>query len=131
MEGDIAMKDLLFTNEHEWVRIQGEEAQIGVSDYAQGEMGDVVFVELPDVGKEVKPGDILATLESVKAVSDVYAPVAGEVIKVNEELEDNPELINEDAYGKGWIAVIKFEGGQKIEGFMTAEEYESFIKGGE
>lgn len=125
------MKDLFFTNEHEWVRIQGEEAQVGVSDYAQGEMGDVVFVELPDVGKEVKPGDILATLESVKAVSDVYAPVAGEVIKVNDELEDSPELINEDAYGKGWIAVIKLKGGQKIEGFMTAEEYESFIKGGE
>lgn len=131
MKGDVAVENLRFTDEHEWINIQERKAVVGISDYAQNEMGDVVFAELPEVGRQVKKGDILATLESVKAVSDVYAPLNGRVVKVNGDLESAPQYLNEDPYGRGWIAVIEIEEGQDLRGFMTSEEYASFIKGGE
>ena len=124
-------EDMKYTREHEWIRVTKGEAIIGITDYAQNEMGDVVYVEVPEIGKKVKKGDILATLESVKAVSEVYAPISGEVIKVNEDLNSTPELINEDAHGKGWIAVIKWEKEDDFQDLMTAAEYEGFLKDGE
>jgi len=102
--------DLKYTKEHEWVRIEGDIATFGISDHAQEALGDIVFVELPEIGRELTPGDAFAVVESVKAVSDVYAPLAGEVIAVNEMLEEAPEKINTDPYGAGWIVRVKISG---------------------
>lgn len=102
--------DLKYTKEHEWVRIEGDTATLGISDHAQEALGDIVFVELPELGRALTPGDAFAVVESVKAVSDVYAPVGGEVIAVNEMLEGEPEKINTDPYGSGWIVQIKMSG---------------------
>ncbi len=102
--------DLQYTKEHEWVRIDGDVATIGITDHAQEALGDIVFVELPETGREVAAGEAFVVVESVKAVSDVYAPVAGEVIEVNNELESAPEKVNTDPYGAGWIAKIRMSG---------------------
>lgn len=99
--------DLHYTKEHEWVRFEGDTATVGVTDFAQGELGDVVFVQLPDVGRKVKQGDSFGTIEAVKAVSDIYSPVSGEVTAINTVLGDKPDSINQDAYGTGWIVKIK------------------------
>ena len=119
--------DLKYTKDHEWVRIEGDIATFGISDQAQEALGDIVFVELPDVGREVEPGEAYAVVESVKAVSDVYSPVGGEVIEVNEELEGEPELINTDAYGSGWIAKVKIAGDASVE-LMNDDEYTTFLE---
>ncbi|MDX8408723.1 MAG: glycine cleavage system protein GcvH [Mariprofundales bacterium] len=103
-------QDLRYTKEHEWVRIEDDVATCGVSDHAQEALGDVVFVELPELGKQIEAGSPFAVVESVKAVSDIYAPVSGEVIAVNEALESSPEQVNSDCYGQGWIARIRIEG---------------------
>lgn len=124
------MKDkLLFTKEHEWVLVKDDVVRIGISEHAQSELGDVVFVDLPEVGVEVEEGEGFAVVESVKAVADVYAPVSGEVVKVNEELEDSPELVNESPYDQGWIAEIKVEGVAQTGDLMNMQEYEEFLKG--
>ena len=99
--------DLKYTSDHEWVRAEGDRATIGITEYAQKELGDVVYVDLPAVGERIKAKAGMGSIESVKAVSDIYAPVTGEVVAVNEELQFNPELVNRDPYGKGWIAVIE------------------------
>ncbi len=119
--------DLKYTKDHEWVRLEGDIATFGVSDHAQEALGDIVFVELPDVGRELSVGDAFAVVESVKAVSDVYAPLAGEVIEANGELEGAPEQINTDPYGKGWIAKIKVSGTDTSE-LMDAETYATFLE---
>jgi len=118
--------DLKYTKEHEWVRIDGDIATFGISDHAQEALGDIVFVELPEIGRELSPGDAFAVVESVKAVSDVYAPVGGEVIEVNGELEAEPEKINTDPYGAGWIAKVKLSGGS-IE-LLDADAYTTFLE---
>ena len=100
-------KDVRYTKDHEWVRVNGDTAEVGITDYAQGELGDIVFVELPARGKKVKRGESMGTIEAVKAVSDLYAPLTGEVIEVNPELEKNSELVNKDPYGKGWMIRIR------------------------
>jgi len=102
--------DLKYTKEHEWVRIEGEIATIGITDHAQEALGDIVFVELPEIGRQLSPGEAFAVVESVKAVSDVYAPVGGEVVEVNGLLESEPEKVNTDAYGEGWIAKVRMNG---------------------
>jgi len=102
--------DLKYTKEHEWVRLEDDTATLGISDHAQEALGDIVFVELPELGRVVAPGEAFAVVESVKAVSDVYAPVGGEVIEVNEALESEPEKVNTDPYGSGWIAKLKTDG---------------------
>ncbi len=107
-------KNLMYTKDHEWVKFEGKTAVIGITDFAQSQLGDIVFIELPEVGREVTQGEGLAVVESVKAVSDIYSPVNGVVVKVNAAVEDSPELVNEDAYGDGWIAVIE----------MTSEDNE-------
>ena len=116
--------NLKYSKEHEWVDL--ESKKIGITHYAQESLGDVVFVELPEVGAEFEVGDSLGVVESVKAVSDVYSPVSGKVTSVNEALLDNPELINQDPYGEGWIVEMEITGGE--EDLLSAEEYERLIK---
>ncbi len=122
-------KDLLFTETHEWLRVEGDVATLGLTDYAQGELGDIVFVELPEAGRSLAAGDVLTTVESVKSVSELYAPIEGEIAEGNAFLEDDPALINSDPYGKGWIAKLKLASGTDVSQFMTAEQYEAHIKG--
>ena len=122
-------KDRLFTETHEWVSVEGDVATLGLTDYAQGELGDIVFVELPEAGRSLAAGDVLTTVESVKSVSELYAPVEGEIIEGNAALEDDPSIINSDPYGTGWIAKLKVAPGTDVSQFMTAEQYEAHIKG--
>lgn len=120
---------LMFTKEHEWILVKGNVVRVGISDYAQNELGDIVFVELPVVGDEVEEGEGIVVLESVKAVSDVYAPVSGEIVTVNEELEDSPELVNESPMENGWIMEIETDGSTQTGDLMSKQEYEEFLKG--
>ena len=118
-------EELQYTKSHEWVRTEGDTATIGITDHAQDELGDVVFVELPEVGTTFDAGDSFGTVESVKAVSDLYAPVGGEVVEVNETLNDQPEKINEDPYGEGWIVKLSVSGEGDL---LSASDYEQFIE---
>ncbi|HEX4992872.1 MAG TPA: glycine cleavage system protein GcvH [Rubrobacteraceae bacterium] len=119
-------EELQYTRSHEWVRTEDDAATIGITDHAQDELGDVVFVELPEVGATFDAGDSFGTIESVKAVSDLYTPVGGEVVEVNEALNDSPEKVNEDPYGDGWI--IKLRVSDEGSGFLSASEYEQFVE---
>ena len=121
-------EDLKYTREHEWVSIEGSVATIGITDHAQEQLGDVVFVELPSVGDRVEKADAFGVVESTKAVSDVYAPLSGEVTEVNDDLPDNPELINEDPYGDGWMVKITLGDKADLDDLMTADEYRKFIE---
>lgn len=103
-------QDLLYTKEHEWVRMEGDTAVIGITDYAQGELGDVVFVQLPSVGAKFQQGQAIGSIEAVKAVADIYSPLSGEIVEINVALNDKPEITNQDPYGQGWIAKIKPSG---------------------
>lgn len=123
------MSDLKFTDQHEWIDVDGEIATIGISDYAQGQLGDVVYVELPDVGRELNRGDEAAVVESVKAASEVYAPVSGEVIEVNEKLNDEPGTVNADAMDTGWFLKIKVADADELNDLMSEEAYTSFTDG--
>jgi glycine cleavage system H protein len=118
-------EDLLYTKSHEWVRIEGDTTTIGITDHAQDELGDVVFVELPDEGATFDAGESFGTVESVKAVSDLYAPVGGEVVEVNSTLEDAPENINEDPYGEGWIVKLRTADEPDL---LSPEEYEKVVE---
>lgn len=118
---------LRYSKEHEWVMVADGVATIGITDYAQEELGDIVFVELPAVGATIKKGESLGVIESVKAMSDVYAPVSGSVVEVNEHLATNPETVNEDPYDKGWMVRVTLAEAAEAEGLMTAEEYRSFV----
>ena len=122
-------KDRLFTETHEWLSVEGDVATLGLTDYAQGELGDIVFVELPEAGRNLAAGDVLTTVESVKSVSELYAPIDGEIVEGNADLEDDPSFINSDPYGKGWIAKLKLADGTDLSQFMNAEQYEAHIKG--
>ncbi len=119
--------DLRFATSHEWVRLEGDIATVGISDHAQEELTDVVFVELPAVGRAVDVGDPTAVVESVKAASDIYAPVGGEVVEVNPEVEADPSLVNTDPYGKGWIFKLKVNNAADIENLLDAAGYEAHI----
>jgi len=120
--------ELKYSKDHEWVLVEGNKAKIGISDHAQDALGDVVFVELPEEGDEVTANESFGTVESVKAVSDVYSPVSGKVVEVNEALLDSPELINSDPYGEGWMIVVELDDASQLDGLMSAEEYEAFLK---
>lgn len=122
-------KDFYYTKDHEWIQVKGDTGIVGITDFAQNHLGDIVYVELPKVGTKVKFHQTLGVIESVKAVADVYSPVSGEVIEVNEELSNKPELINQDPHGKGWIAKLKIEDESEVQNLMTASEYEKFIEG--
>jgi glycine cleavage system H protein len=120
-------KELKYTKEHEWVRVEGNRAYIGITDFAQSELGDVVFVELPEVGTEIEQNSTFGTVESVKTVSDLYVPVSGKVVEVNTELVDSPELVNEDPYGKGWMIVVEIKDAAELDALLTADQYEASI----
>jgi glycine cleavage system H protein len=117
-----------FTKEHEWIELDGDVATVGITSHAQEQLGDITFVELPDVGRTVSAGDAFAVVESVKAASDVYAPVAGEVMEVNAALDDKPELVNDAAEGEGWFAKIKASDPSVIDGLMDQAAYEAYLK---
>ena len=119
-------EELQYTKSHEWVRTEGDTATIGITDHAQDELGDVVFVELPEEGDTFEAGDSFGTVESVKAVSDLYTPVGGEVVEVNEVLNDSPEKINEDPYGEGWIVKLRTSG--EAAGLLSASDYEKVLE---
>ncbi|MCP4147681.1 MAG: glycine cleavage system protein GcvH [bacterium] len=123
------LKELKFTKEHEWIKVDGNVAAVGVTDYAQKELGDVVFVELPEVGESVEKGDACANIESVKAVSDVYSPLSGEFVGANEILEDTPENINKDPYGEGWIFKMEMSDSGELDEYMDFAAYEEYLKG--
>lgn len=118
-----------YTKEHEWVKLEGNRARVGITDHAQHELGDIVYVELPKVGTKVKQMQEFATVESVKAVSPIYAPLSGEIVEVNKELETKPELINQSPHEQGWIVVIAVSDPTEVENLLTAEQYEQHIGG--
>ncbi|MCA1847476.1 MAG: glycine cleavage system protein GcvH [Actinobacteria bacterium] len=118
-------EELQYTRSHEWVRTEGDTATVGITDYAQDELGDIVFVELPEKGATFDAGDSFGAVESVKAVSDIYAPVGGEVVEVNEALNDSPEKINEDPYGEGWIIKLRVSDEGDL---LSASDYEQFLE---
>ncbi len=120
-------EDLKYTKEHEWIRVEGDTAVVGITDYAQSELGDIVYVEVPNVGETLSQGDTLGTIEAVKTVADIYMPVDGEVLEMNSELENAPELVNQDPYGKGWIAKIKVLKPEQLNDLLTAEQYKQMI----
>ncbi len=122
------MSDVKYTSDHEWIHIEGDVATVGVSHYAQEQLGDVVYVELPDVGKAVVKGAEAAVVESVKAASEVYAPLTGEIVQVNESLGDNPGQINQDAEGSGWFMKIQIADEEELEGLMSADEYAASVE---
>jgi glycine cleavage system H protein len=119
--------DYRYTKEHEWIKVSGDMGTIGITDYAQNELGDVVFVELPAVGAKITAGKILGTIESVKAVSDIYAPVSGEVLETNAALSKTPETVNSDPHGAAWLLKIKLDNPAEVSGLMDAAAYEAFI----
>lgn len=121
-------KELKYTKEHEWVKVSGKRAIVGITDFAQKELGDVVFVELPEVGEAVSQGSDFAVVESVKAVSEVYAPISGTVVEINETLVDTPELINQDPYGEAWIAIIELSDPGELDELMNASEYKALVE---
>lgn len=120
-------KDLKYTEEHEWVKLDGERLKVGITDYAQKELGDIVFVDLPSVGDKVSAKDPIATIESVKAVSEVYAPISGEVMEINDSLEHSPEFVNQDPYGKGWIFIIEPADPKETNNLLSPAAYTSLI----
>jgi glycine cleavage system H protein len=121
-------KDLLYTEDHEWARKENGEITEGITDFAQSELQDIVFIELPEVGQEVVQGDSIATIEAVKTVTDLYAAVSGEIVKVNKELEKKPELINKDPYDTGWIVKIKVSDPAELETLLAPSEYKKVIQ---
>ncbi len=120
-------EELKYSKEHEWVRVEGDIAVVGITDYAQSELGDIVYVELPEVGTRVQKGDTVATVEAVKTAADVYSPVSGEVVEVNSALEEQAELVNKDPYGEGWIVKIKMSNPDELNELLSAEEYKKLI----
>jgi len=123
-----APEELKYTEEHEWVKVEGDIAIVGITDFAQNELSDIVYVELPEVGKNIKKGDVIATVEAVKTVADVYSPVSGEIIEVNEKLKDEPSIINNDPYGEGWIAKVKMENPEEINALLDHAAYKKLVE---
>jgi len=117
-----------YDEEHEWIRVEGDEGVIGISDYAQDALSDIVYVELPEVGDVFDKGDVLAVVESVKAASDVYMPVTGEILEINELLEDSPEMVNQDPYGEAWLVRVTIAEPAELEDLLDADAYKSFVE---
>jgi glycine cleavage system H protein len=120
--------NLLYTKEHEWIKVEGKVGTIGITLYAQEALGDIVFVELPEEGEHFDAGDVLGTIESVKAVSDIYIPISGSIREVNAALEDQPEVVNSDPYGEGWICKVSIDDESELEDLMEADDYQEFLK---
>lgn len=122
-------KDLKYTNDHEWVKIEGDVATVGITDFAQGELGDIVYVEVETVDETLVREEVFGTVEAVKTVSDLFAPLSGEIIEFNESLEDEPEKVNTDPYGEGWMVKIKFSDASELDDLLSAEEYTEVVEG--
>ncbi|HEY4384753.1 MAG TPA: glycine cleavage system protein GcvH [Ktedonobacteraceae bacterium] len=123
--------DRLYTKEHEWVLVKGDVATIGITEYAQRELGEIVFVELPEVGQTFNEGDACGTIESVKAVAEIYVPVSGELFERNETVQEDPEVVNDDPQGEGWLFRVRFSDSSPLKNLMDAAKYEDFVKEGE
>ncbi|MBT5049170.1 MAG: glycine cleavage system protein GcvH [Rhodospirillaceae bacterium] len=123
------MSDLRYTQQHEWISVDGDVATVGISQFAQEQLGDVVFVELPEIGKQMAKGDEACVVESVKAASEVYAPVSGEIVEVNSALTDQPDLVNTDSTGKGWFIKIRLSNNSELDGLMDEAGYTAFASG--
>ncbi len=120
-------ENLKYTSEHEWIRMDGDVAYVGITDYAQEQLGDIVFVDVPTVGETLEANEVFGTIEVVKTISDLFLPVGGEVVELNEALEENPELVNKDPYGEGWIIKLNVTDPAQIEGLLDAEGYKKVI----
>jgi len=121
-------ENLRYHKEHEWVRAEGKKATIGISDFAQEALGDIVYLEIPKVGTQVKYGNEITEIESTKTTSPLYAPVGGKIVAVNEKLKEKPELINQDPYGEGWVVMVEMTDPKEVEKLMTANEYDAFLQ---
>jgi glycine cleavage system H protein len=124
------LSELLYSSDHEWVKVEGDKAYIGISDYAQHALGDIVFVELPEIGSEITSGDVFGVIESVKAASDMYTPLSGKVLEINEDLIDNPELVNKDSY-ESWMLQIEITNKEELTELMNDEQYNEYCSKGE
>ena len=122
-------KDLKYTNDHEWVKIEGDIATVGITDFAQGELGDIVYVEVETVDETLDREEVFGTVEAVKTVSDLFSPLSGEIIEFNESLEDEPEKVNTDPYGEGWMVKIRFNDAAELDDLLSAEEYTEIVEG--
>ena len=122
------LKNLKYTKDHEWVRVEGDIAYVGITDFAQGELGDIVYVEIETLNEKIEMGDVFGTVEAVKTVSDLFMPISGEVIELNEKLESEPELVNNDPYGDGWMVKIKVEDISQLDELLDLDGYESITK---
>ena len=119
--------ELKYTSEHEWIKVEGDTALIGITEYAQGELGDIVFVEIETIGETLSKGDVFGTIEAVKTVSDLFMPVDGEVIEINENLNDSPDVVNKDPYVKGWMIKIKITSSDQLKDLLDADQYKELI----
>ncbi len=122
-------ENLKYTKDHEWIRVEGDEAFVGITDFAQGELSDVVFVEIETEGEQLKKEDVFGTIEAVKTVSDMFMPVSGTVLEVNAKLEDVPEIVNKDPYGEGWMIKISIDDPAELDDLLTADQYKELISG--
>jgi len=129
LEELVISEDVRYTKDHEWAKREGELVKCGISDYAQDQLGDIVYVELPQVGDEFEQGSEFGTVESVKAVAELYMPVSGEIVEVNTALEDSPQLVNQDPYGEGWMIKVRLKDSAELDGLMNAEQYKEMLKG--
>ena len=125
--GDEVRDDLKYTETHEWLKLDGDKARIGITDHAQSELTDIVFVEFPEIGKEVNKGDEICVVESVKSVSEIYAPVSGKIININKKLEDEPEIINKNPYDDGWLVELEIKDKSELDSLLDAEAYKKLI----
>jgi glycine cleavage system H protein len=121
-------EELKYTKEHEWIKLEGNRGRVGITDYAQKQLGDVVYVELPKAGAELKPMEVFGTIESVKAVSELFSPVGGKVVEVNPELETKPELVNEDPHGRAWMLVLELANPGDLTGLLSASDYQKYVE---
>ncbi len=120
--------DLYYNREHVWVRIQGNRGTVGVTDFAQREMGEVLFVDLPEEGSQVEKGDVFGSLESSKTVGELHSPISGEIVSINKDLEEEPSLVNDDPYGKGWLMIVELDDPGDVEDMINAADYEDFLE---
>jgi glycine cleavage system H protein len=120
-------ENVKYSSDHEWVRVEGNDAYVGITDFAQDELGEIVYVDVTIEGETLAQGEVFGSIEAVKTVSDLMMPVGGEILEVNTKLEDAPELVNQDAYGEGWIVKVALENAEEVEGLMSAEQYKDFI----
>jgi len=125
--GDEVRSDLKYTDTHEWIKIEGDIARVGITDHAQSELTDIVFVELPEIGKEISEGDELCVVESVKSVSEIYAPISGKIANINKQIEESPEIINESPYDEGWLVEIEIVDKSEINALLSADSYKKMI----